>query len=73
MLVSWPIDRLRLFVVLVAVAALAGPSLDAVAQQTDPAAMLLDQPIEGSVSLSRIGLCAHHSERCRFGPSCDSR
>jgi serine-type D-Ala-D-Ala carboxypeptidase (penicillin-binding protein 5/6) len=38
MLVSWPIDRLRLFVVLVAVAALAGPSLDAVAQQTDPAA-----------------------------------
>jgi D-alanyl-D-alanine carboxypeptidase (penicillin-binding protein 5/6) len=37
MLVSWPIDRLRLFVVLVAAAALVGPSLDAVAQQADPA------------------------------------
>src|SRR6266850_1026685 len=37
MLVSWPIDRLRLFVVLVAATALAGPSLDAVAQQADPA------------------------------------
>jgi serine-type D-Ala-D-Ala carboxypeptidase (penicillin-binding protein 5/6) len=37
MLVSWPIDRLRPLLVLVAVAALAGPSLDAVAQQADPA------------------------------------
>ena len=37
MLVSWPIDRLRPLLVIVAVAALAGPSLDAVAQQADPA------------------------------------
>ncbi len=38
MLVSWLIDRLRPLAVLIALAALAGPSLDAVAQQTDPAA-----------------------------------
>src|SRR5713101_1697861 len=38
MLVSWLIDRLRPLAVLIALAALAGPSLDAFAQQTDPAA-----------------------------------
>lgn len=38
MLVSWLTDRLRPFVALLAVAVLAGPSLDAVAQQADPPA-----------------------------------
>lgn len=38
----------------------------------DPAAMLLDQPIEGSVSLSRMGLRAHHCERCRLSVFCDT-
>src|SRR5258708_12401674 len=37
-LVSWLIDRLRPVVALLAVAVLAGPSLDAVAQQADPPA-----------------------------------
>ena len=38
MLVSWLTDRLRPVVALLAVAVLAGPSLDAVAQQADPPA-----------------------------------
>jgi hypothetical protein len=38
MLVSWLTDRLRPVVALLAVAALAGPSLDAAAQQADPPA-----------------------------------
>jgi len=44
MLVSWLTDRLRQFVVLLAVAALAGPSLDAFAQQADPPPKRQTQP-----------------------------